>query len=164
MTCDATTLTTLDELLAAINAFPDPRRASAEWKKLFKALEKADLLDSHAKHMIGMRDAVAMAHFFDELRTADAAPVASDAAIDEATLKRAMRAFRKRLSLTVLDDESKLGRSPLTKGADSSRATIAPPIEWSDDVWMALVHQGKLRYVGHGLFGLPQTSEHGLDR
>ena len=68
--------------------------------------------------------------------------------------KKALKAFRKRESVTRLDDESKLGRSPLTKGAGTSSLAIAPPIEWPDEVWRELARQGKLKDVGGGFFQL----------
>ena len=37
---DNTTLETLQTLLAAIEKFPDPRRATAEWKQAFALLQK----------------------------------------------------------------------------------------------------------------------------
>ena len=71
--------------------------------------------------------------------------------------KRALRTFRKRLALTVLDEESRLGHGPLTKGAGSDAGAIVPPTDWPDAVWQELVRQGKLRYIGHGLYTLPKT-------
>jgi hypothetical protein len=157
MTDDAT-LTKLDELLTAINAFDDPRRASAEWKHVFKTLEKADLLTPQAKHIIGMRDVENLTAMIEQLRSPE--PITEGEPIDEAELKRAFKAFRKRLTVTSLDDESKLGRSPLTQGTRNSAPTVTPPIEWPNEVWMQLVRQGKLRYIGHGLYGLPITDDH----
>ena len=65
---------------------------------------------------------------------------------------KAFLAFRKRFALTVLDEESKLGRNPLTKGAKSTIAGIIPPNEWPEAVWQELVRQGKLRYLGRGFY------------
>ena len=65
-----------------------------------------------------------------------------------------MKAFRKRLSLTVLDDESTLGHGPLSKGSSGSVAAIVPPSEWPESVWQELVRQGKLRYYGRGFYEL----------
>jgi hypothetical protein len=66
-----------------------------------------------------------------------------------------MRAFRKRLSLTRLDEESQISsHSPLSKGTDSRVAAVIPPIEWPESVWRELVRQGRLRYIGHGLYEL----------
>ncbi len=56
--------------------------------------------------------------------------------------------------LTVLDEESKLGHSPLSKGTDASTASMVPPSEWPDAVWRELARQGKLRDIGHGFYEL----------
>lgn len=62
--------------------------------------------------------------------------------------KRAMKAFRKRLKLKRLDDESKLGRSPLSSGKASQTVAIMAPREFRPAVWEELVKQGKLRKSG----------------
>jgi len=69
--------------------------------------------------------------------------------------KKAFKAFRKRVSLTKLDEDSKLGRSPLSKGASTGSLAMTPPMEWPTEVWRELVRQGKLRDVGHGMYELP---------
>jgi hypothetical protein len=63
-------------------------------------------------------------------------------------LKRAMKAFRKRLKLKRLDDESKLGRSPLTSGKASRTVAIMAPREYPQAIWDELVKQGKLKRSG----------------
>jgi hypothetical protein len=75
----------------------------------------------------------------------------------EETCNKALAAFRKRISLAMLDEESKLGRNPLTTGAESGIAGIAPPNEWPKEVWQELSCQGKLRYLGYGLYGLTKS-------
>ena len=62
--------------------------------------------------------------------------------------KRAMKAFRKRLKLKRLDDESKLGRSPLSSGKASKTVAIMAPREYRQAVWDELVNQGKLKKSG----------------
>ncbi len=62
--------------------------------------------------------------------------------------KKAMKAFRKRLKLKRLDDESKLGRSPLSGGKASQTIAIMAPREYRQAVWDELVKQGKLRKSG----------------
>jgi hypothetical protein len=69
-------------------------------------------------------------------------------------LKHAFKAFKKRLKLTRLDDESKVTRRPVTGGKGSGIVAIAPPIEYPQEVWDALVKQGKLKHAGHGLYEL----------
>lgn len=76
----------------------------------------------------------------------------------EDQLKYALKAFRKRLKLTRLDHESKLGYGPMTKGSSSSRNSgivgIAPPNQFPQAIWDELTRQGKLKHVGHGLYEL----------
>ena len=74
--------------------------------------------------------------------------------LDPATLKKAMKAFRKRLKLTILDQESKLGRSPLTSGKKSAIVAIMAPYGYPPEVWQELVKQGKLKDAGRGFFEL----------
>jgi hypothetical protein len=71
-----------------------------------------------------------------------------------ATLQSAMKAFRKRLKLTRLDEESKLGRNPLSSGKRSAIVAIMPPREFPRAVWDELVRQGKLRSAGSGFYEL----------
>jgi len=157
MTSDPTTVTKLDELMTAIRGYDDPRRAAGEWKQVYNLLEKTDLPSVHMTHVVGMRDVVQLAELIDQLRApaVAAGPPHGDAPSEE-TCKRALRAFRKRLSLTRLDEESQISsHSPLSKGTDSHvAAAIIPPIEWPESVWQELVRQGRLRYIGHGLYEL----------
>lgn len=74
--------------------------------------------------------------------------------LDPANLKRAMKAFRKRLKLTRLNEESKLGRNPLTSGKKSEVVAIMPPHQYTDEVWKALTIQGKLKDTGGGFYEL----------
>jgi hypothetical protein len=69
-------------------------------------------------------------------------------------LKRAFKAFKKRLKLARLDAESQLSRRPTTSGKDSGIVAITPPDEFPPAVWEELVRQGKLKRAGHGTFEL----------
>jgi hypothetical protein len=69
-------------------------------------------------------------------------------------LKKALKAFRKRLKLTRLDEDSRLGYGPMTSGRDSGIVAITPPNQFSQSVWDELVKQDKLKYVGHGMYEL----------
>lgn len=153
MTCDPTTLAKLDELLAAIRAYDDPRRAAGEWKQVYRLLQKTELPAARVAGVVGMRDVAELAGLFDELQSPAVAAALPDAPSFD-SCRKALHAFRQRLSLTVLDEESKLGRNPLTKGAKSSVAGIVPPREWPEPVWQELVRQGELRYTGHGCYEL----------
>jgi hypothetical protein len=67
-------------------------------------------------------------------------------------LKAAFKAFKKRLKLTRLDEESKLSRRATTSGQGSSIVAITPPNQYPQAVWDELVRQGKLKKAGHGTY------------
>jgi hypothetical protein len=69
-------------------------------------------------------------------------------------LKAAMKAFKKRLKLMRLDEESKVTRRPVTSGKGSSIVAIEPPVQFPQAVWDELVRQGKLKRDAHGTYEL----------
>jgi hypothetical protein len=67
-------------------------------------------------------------------------------------LKRAFKAFKKRLKLARLDDESGLSR-----GSKTSRISgITPPGGFPPGIWEELVAQGKLKREGAGVYKLAE--------
>ena len=70
-------------------------------------------------------------------------------------LKLALKAFKKRLKLTRLDSESKLGVGPMSSGPGWGIVGITPPDQYPRAVWEELVKQGKLKHAGHGMYSLP---------
>jgi len=73
-------------------------------------------------------------------------------------LKRAFKAFKKRLKVTRLDAESNLGGGPLSSGRDSGIVAIIPPTEFPQTVWDELERQGKLKKAGRGTYELVEQS------
>lgn len=73
---------------------------------------------------------------------------------DRAVLKRALKAYRKRLKLARRDDESSSSRNPLSKGESSSIIGVRPPEQYDREIWDMLIEQGKLRDAGDGLLEL----------
>lgn len=71
-------------------------------------------------------------------------------------LKAALKAFKKRLKLTQLDDQSRIGVGPMSSGRASGIVAITPPDQYPDEIWEELVRQGKLRRAGSGLYELAQ--------
>ena len=74
---------------------------------------------------------------------------------DRDLLKRAMRAFRKRLGVTQLDDESTVGGGPMSGGRSSGISGVSPPGIYPRAIWLELVRQGRLIDAGQGVFELP---------
>ena len=71
-------------------------------------------------------------------------------------LKQALKAFRKRLKLTQLDEESKLGGGPLSHNR-ARIVAITPPNQFAPAIWEELVKQGKLKKAGGGTYELVET-------
>lgn len=128
------------------------------WGQIHKLLIKTDADSAVVAGIIARRDVPALKTCVDQLlgrETAieEAQPV-STIEIDDETMKKAMRAFRKRLKLTKLDHESKLGVGPMTGGKKAEIDAIIAPREFGDDVWQALVAAGRLKPMGPGFYGL----------
>ena len=70
---------------------------------------------------------------------------------DQAVLKRALNAYKRRLKLTRADDEFSSSRNPMSRGAESGIVGTRPPEGYTRDVWDLLVAQGRLRDAGDGL-------------
>ncbi len=75
----------------------------------------------------------------------------SDAPTPE-ELRRAMKAFKKRLKLTQLDADSGLGVGPMSGGRSSGIVAIMPPAQFRQAIWDELVARGRLEAEGHGLY------------
>jgi hypothetical protein len=71
-------------------------------------------------------------------------------------LKRALQAFKKRLKLSRLDEESNIGGRQMSGGRSSSIVAITPPDQYPQSVWEDLVKAGRLRPAGKGLYELIQ--------
>ncbi len=74
---------------------------------------------------------------------------------DRAVLKRALKAYRKRLKVTLLDAESSLGGGPFSAGRKSEIVGITPPRRYPAEVWQELVRQKRLVDSGQGMYELP---------
>lgn len=73
---------------------------------------------------------------------------------DKEELKRALKAFKKRLKLYRRDDESKIGGA-FSAGKSSSIAAIVPPDGFPAGIWEALEQKGRLKRM-------PGTKRYGL--
>jgi hypothetical protein len=84
--------------------------------------------------------------------TGQDAPPPAD--FDAAVLKSAYNAFKKRWKLTRLDQESRIGRGPMSSGQKSTIVGIVPPDQFPRAVWEELVKQGRLKRAGQGFYSL----------
>ncbi|MBC7785280.1 MAG: hypothetical protein H7144_15705 [Burkholderiales bacterium] len=67
--------------------------------------------------------------------------------------KKAIKAFKKRLKMHQLEEDSRLGRSHLT-GARNSIVAIQPPTGHAREIWPQLVAKGYLTPDGGNFYKL----------
>jgi hypothetical protein len=79
---------------------------------------------------------------------------ASEEAVSKELVKSAYLAFKKRWKLTRLDQESRIGRGPMSSGQKSTIIGIEPPHQYPAAVWELLVQQGKLKRAGRDQYAM----------
>ena len=67
-------------------------------------------------------------------------------------LKKALKAFKKRLKVTRLDDESRLGHGPLSGTGRTRVVAIQPPSGFGREIWEELADKGFLIRDGSGFY------------
>lgn len=72
----------------------------------------------------------------------------------EDDLKRALKAFRKKLRHLIAEDEARGGGKFGFGGRKSSIVGITPPPEFSREIWDELARLGKLKKEQQGLYSL----------
>ena len=72
----------------------------------------------------------------------------------EAELKRALGAFKKRLKVIRLDDESRLGHGPLSGARREKIVAMQPPAGFGREVWEELADLGYLKRDTIGFYQL----------
>ena len=72
----------------------------------------------------------------------------------ESELKRALGAFKKRLKVIRLDDESRLGHGPMSSGSREKVVAIQPPSGFGKAIWEELADLGYLKRDTVGFYEL----------
>ena len=153
----------------------DPAATGPMWGAVHRLLLKSPADTATVSALVINRDIDGLDRLLDHLRGIDPDPTDTpdDMSVPEhaapppevtpGTMKKAMRAFRRRLKLIRLDHESRLGVGPMTSGLKADFDAILPPYEYPAEVWEALADAGKLRRTGRGFYALPDESPgHGL--
>ena len=140
--------TRLRALAAALAATSDPAETARHWHEAQAAIAAAGA-DQDADVALpvlekSLPDLQALLAAWDTAR-------AGLPAWDLAVLKRAMKAFRRRIDLARADEESSTSRNPLSRGESSGITGVRPPEQYPPDVWDLLVRQGRLRDAGQGI-------------
>ena len=136
-------------------------QSGSQWGAIQKLLLKAKADSTAVARAVVSRDTTAIERILQVLRDPDAklpeeAPEETLPEVPVETLREAMKAFRKRMKLTKLDHESKIGRSPLTSGKDAEFDFILPPHQYAPEVWKILAMKGELESAGNGFYKLPE--------
>ncbi len=168
-------------LLNSVSSDPTGPSSGPSWKSLHTLLKKAPCDQMRLARYVAERNVSAMQKLLDEV--AAAPPPTPRGAPTDGTdpgaarmtprpeiivraekptpqqLKTALAAFKKRLKLTRLDQESRLGRSPLTGGAKSAVIAILPPNSYPRTYWEELEKQGQIRNTGGGFYELVEKAK-----
>ncbi len=153
-----------DALLAELAATREglsAERMGPEWGVMQRSLAKAGADSTFVARAIATRDLDLLDRIIANLHdpTVDIAPPEPEPEpgvdIPEEVLREAMRAYRKRVRVTKLDQESQLARSPLSSGKDADIDAIVPPNQFPPEVWRTLAHRGELEATGDGFYRIP---------
>jgi hypothetical protein len=141
----------LQALVEALGGAEDEATRASLWEGADQALKDAEAEeDIEVAVPVWDRDLEAVAALVTAWRDGSRAYVEWDKAV----LRRAFKAYKKRLKLIRLDDESTAGVNPLSAGRESSILGIKPPEQYPETIWETLVRQGKLKDGGGGLLEL----------
>lgn len=157
-----------DAVLSSLEALRPSLEAGEgrAWGEAHKLLLKTSIEAARLAPMVIGRDLELFDHLLLELRGEAVEPAAVEPAeastealpeIPAETLKKAMKAFRRRVKLMKLDMESKLGVGPMSGGRAADFDSIMPPQEFPPEVWATLAAEGRLVATGRGFYKLPES-------
>lgn len=142
---------TLDSIVASLESGKD---AKSDWDLIGRLMPRMPLDQTEVTRCIeehdlaGLDALVTLVEHPERIGEQGRAP--ED--VPDSEKRDAMKAFRKRLKLSRLADESRITGRLLTKGEGSGIDAIIPPTEFPREVWDALVKDGELAYTGQGFF------------
>jgi hypothetical protein len=143
---------TLESIIAALES---GKNADSDWDLMQRLMGRMPVDQTEAARCLTERDLLgldALVTLVEHPERIGDGPGRDPAEVPDKEKRDAMKAFRKRLKLSRLADESRITGRLLTKGEDSSIDAIIPPNEHPRDVWDALVADGELKYTGQGFF------------
>jgi len=137
------------DLLPKLKAAPED---ASLWSQASSAFSRAEANDEDLELAIEAQDIELFGEVIEGWQSGDRVLPEGDRLI----LKRAIKSFRKRLKLTMLDDSSGLGGGPMSGGRGTDIVGVTPPEHYPAEVWAALVRQGRLVADRWGTFELPK--------
>ena len=146
-------------MVGEIKNATQPAKAQEAWDLVHRLLGRMPVNAAEVSRICESRDLAALDYLVTSIETPGRAPSAPTQASVQMTeeMDNALKAFKKRLKLTRLSDESKLGGRQLSGGKKSEIDAIIPPTEFPPEVWAALAKAGKLKHTGGGFYALLTT-------
>ena len=130
--------------------------AAENWALASRLLARLSNDSARIKQVIDARDITGLESLVDAIEGKAAAEAAAPLPEFPASeLDAAYRAFQKRLKVSRLADESKLGGRYTSGGRHSEIDAIQPPDGFPNEIWPALVRAGKLKDAGGGFYREP---------
>ena len=150
----------LRQLVDEVQSSENPRDAQDAWSLIERLLSRMSVDQAEVQRVCSERDGAALDALVTKVENPE--PAASPDTDQTYTVSNevkstALRAFRKRLKVMRLSDESSLRGRRLTSGKTSEIDAIMPPSEYPKEVWAALAIDGKITDTGRGFYALPET-------
>lgn len=147
----------LRQLHADIVEAKDGFKIVDAWALADRLLSRMPVDQTKLKEIVADKDADGLDDLIDQLE--NPAPPKSQPLPDfsDGDLDAAMRAFKKRLKVMILSDESRLGGRYTTGGRQSKIDAIEPPTGFDAKIWKALAAGGRLTDTGGGFYSLPKS-------
>lgn len=138
-------------LVSVLSAPTEEGEPAASWADAQAAMAACGEVEDDVEYAIGAEDAEELQSILDEWLSGKRHMLEHDRSV----LKRAMKAYRKSLKVTILAAESSLGGGPMSGGRKSNIVGVRPPDRYPRSVWDELVRQERLLGGRHGLYELP---------
>jgi hypothetical protein len=143
----------LRETADAIIARSDPTKIMDQWNLAGRLLARFPVDRKELDRVLRERDTNGLDTMVASLeRPPGKEANAPEHAFTEEELTHALKVFHKRLKVSRLADESKLGGRYTTGGRSSGIDAIQPPTDLPPEIWKALVKAGRLRDSGGGFY------------
>lgn len=143
-----------DSIITNANALQTQR----DWELVASLLARTPTDQSAVKATVKAQDPAALDAIVAQLENPAPPPASPSTPIPDFShddKAAALRAFKKRLKLQRLSDESRLGGRYTSGGRTSKIDAITPPTDFPPEIWQALVAEGRLTDTGQGFYALP---------
>jgi hypothetical protein len=144
----------LRQLHADIAAAKDGFKIVDAWALAERLVLRLPVNLERASRVFRERDAAGLLSLIESLETPQSPKQVAIPEFSHDDLTAALRAFKHRLKLARLNDESRLGGRYTSGGRSSKIDAIEPPGEFDPLIWKALARDGHLRDTGGGFYAL----------